>query len=402
MGAPNSILTINAGSSSIKVVLFDVPTAPQRIFQVAIRNIGQPTASLAVTYPDKPAEPPTTVNAEDHIGAFKILAEWLGKQTASQSPAAIGHRLVHGGPKYYQPQIIDDELLANLRQLTVFDPEHLPVEIMLIEEAKRLFPGVKQVACFDTAFHHDLPDVARRLPIPRHYEAAGLRRYGFHGLSYAFVLQEIKRLDGPDRANGRIIIAHLGSGVSLVAVSEGKSIDTTMGLTPASGVPMSSRSGDIDPGLQLFLARHEGLNPDQLNSLFNFQSGLLGISETTSDMQQLLENEGTDSRAKEAVDLFCYQIKKSIGSLAAALGGLDQLVFTGGMGEDAPKVRERVCQDLGFLGVELDESRNVAGADLISADNSRVAVRVIHTDEAATIARDVQRLIDRSGSENQQ
>src|SRR5665213_3088534 len=149
MGAPNSILTINAGSSSIKVVLFDVPNAPQRIFQVVIRNIGQLTASLAVTYPDKPAEPPTTVNAEDHIGAFKILAEWLGKQTVSQSPAAIGHRLVHGGPKYYQPQIIDDELLANLRQLTVFDPEHLPVEIMLIEEAKRLFPGVKQVACFD-------------------------------------------------------------------------------------------------------------------------------------------------------------------------------------------------------------------------------------------------------------
>jgi acetate kinase len=260
---------------------------------------------------------------------------------------------------------------------------------------------VKQVACFDTAFHHDLPDVARLLAIPRHYETQGIRRYGFHGLSYAFVMDELRHLDA---ANGRLVLAHLGNGVSLAAVRDGKSIDTTMGLTPASGVPMSTRSGDIDPGLALYLAEREGMDVTQYNDLVNFRSGLLGISETTSDMQELLESEAEDSRAKAAIDLFCYQIKKSIGSLATALGGLDTLVFTGGMGEDAPKIRARICQGLEFLGIELEAARNEAGDGLISSDNGRVAVRVIHTDEASTIARDTWQLINiqENGHENQQ
>jgi len=282
-----------------------------------------------------------------------------------------------------------------LGELTLFDPEHLLIELQLIGAFQELYPNVKQVACFDTAFHHDLPDVARLLPIPRHYEAKGIRRYGFHGLSYAFVLEEIQRLDGADAANGRLVLAHLGNGVSLTAVHHGKSIDTTMGLTPAGGVPMSTRSGDLDPGLALYLANIEGMDAGHYNDLVNFRSGLLGISETTSDMEELLKHEADDERAKVAIDLFCYQVKKSIGGLAAASGGLDTLVFTGGMGENAPKVRARVCEGLEFLGIEVEASRNTGNADIISTDSGRVKVRVIHTDESSTIAKDTWQLINK-------
>ena len=276
-------------------------------------------------------------------------------------------------------------MVEELRQLRLFDPEHLPEEIQLTEAFHRRFPDLPQVACFDTAFHHDLPRVAQLLPIPRRYEAQGVRRYGFHGLSYASLMGELARLAGTEAAQGRVILAHLGSGASLAAVHHGKSVDTSMSFTPTAGVPMSTRSGDLDPGLVWYLARAEAITAKKFNEMVNFQSGLLGVSETSSDMRELLEHEAGDVRGRGG-RVFCYQVKKWIGAFAAALGGLDTLVFAGGIGENAPIVRARICDGLGFLGIELEETRNAANASVISASNSRATVRVIRTDEELMIA----------------
>jgi len=285
-------------------------------------------------------------------------------------------------------------MIEDLRKLISFDPEHLPEEILLIEAFSHRFPTVRQVACFDTAFHHDLPRVARLLPIPRRYEAQGIRRYGFHGLSYAFLMEELVRVAGNRAACGRVILAHLGSGASLAAVHHGKSMDTSMGLTPAAGVPMSTRSGDLDPGLVCHLARTEHMTPEQFNKMVNFESGLQGISETSSDMRELLDHEAQDARAAEAVSVFCYQVKKWIGAFAAALGGVDTLIFSGGIGENAPIVRARICEGLGFLGIALDLQRNAQSAPLISQDTGAVAVRVMHTNEALMIAKSVTAILN--------
>jgi acetate kinase len=305
----------------------------------------------------------------------------------------VGHRVVHGGPKYSDPQLITKEMVEELRRLTPFDPEHLPEEILLTEAFHRRFPELPQVACFDTAFHHELPRVARLLPIPRRYEALGVRRYGFHGLSYSFLMGELVRLAGAEAAQGRVILAHLGNGASLAAVRNGKPVDTSMGFTPTAGVPMSTRSGDLDPGLVWYLARSEKMSAKQFNEMVNFQSGLLGISETSSDMRDLMECEAQDVRAAEAVALFCYQVKKWVGAFAAALGGLDTLVFAGGIGENAPIVRARICEGLGFLGIELEEKRNAANEGVISLAASKVSVRVIRTDEEWMIASTVCRVL---------
>ena len=305
----------------------------------------------------------------------------------------MGHRVVHGGPKYSDPQLITKEMVEELHQLTPFDPEHLPEEILLTEAFHRRFPDLPKIACFDTAFHHDLPRVAQLLPIPRRYEAQGMRRYGFHVLSYAFLMGELARLAGAEAAKGRVILAHLGNGASLAAVREGQSVDTSMSFTPTAGVPMSTRSGDLDPGLDWYLARTEKMSAKQFNEMINFQSELLGVSETSSDMRDLLKCGTRDVRAAEAVALFCYQIKKWVGAFAAALGGLDTLVFAGGIGENAPIVRTRICEGLGFLGIALEEKRNAANEGVISAEASRVSVRVIRTDEEWMIASTVCRVL---------
>jgi acetate kinase len=263
----------------------------------------------------------------------------------------------------------------------------------LIEALQRRFRELPQVACFDTAFHHELPLVARLLPIPRRYEAKGLRRYGFHGLSYAFLMTELARLDGPEVARGRVILAHLGSGASLAAVHDGRSVDTSMSFTPTSGVPMSTRSGDLDPGLAPYLERIEQMTTRRFFQMVNHESGLLGMSETSSDMRELLARESEDQRADEAVAVFCYQVKKCIGAFAAALGGLDTLVFAGGIGENAPVIRTRICEGLTFLGIELDAKRNMATEGVISAPHAHVLVRVIQTDEEHTIAEAVCRVL---------
>ena len=387
------ILTINGGSSSIKFALFEASAALRRILGGGIERIGLPEVVLRVEGLNPGDTFSRPVRAPDHTAAVGALMDWIEERSGRNALTAVGHRVVHGGPKYSKPQRITPEMLAELRRLSPFDPEHLPEEILLTEAFHRRFPGLPQVACFDTAFHHDLPRVARLLPIPRRYEAQGVRRYGFHGLSYAFLIEELARLDGAQAARGRVILAHLGNGASLAAVRDGKSMDTSMSFTPTAGVPMSTRSGDLDPGLLWYLARTEGLDAKRFNEMVNFQSGLLGVSETSSDMRDLLDRETQDVRAAEAVALFCYQVKKYIGAFAAALGGLDTLVFAGGIGENASPVRARICDGLEFLGIKIDEKRNTENADLISAADGRVGVHVIRTDEERMIAKTVCRVL---------
>ena len=391
--ASSRILTINGGSSSIKFALFEVGDSLRRILEGVIERIGLPEAPLRVKGLNQADNFSRPVTAPNHSVAVGALMDWIEERIGLDALTAVGHRVVHGGPKYSKPERITAEMVEELRQLSPFDPEHLPEEMQLTEAFHRRYPDLPQVACFDTAFHHDLPRVARLLPIPRRYEAQGVRRYGFHGLSYAFLMGELARLAGTDAAQGRVILAHLGNGASLAAVCDGKSVDTSMSFTPTAGVPMSTRSGDLDPGLVWYLARTEEMNAKQFNEMVNFQSGLLGVSETSSDMRDLLEREAQDVRAAEAVALFCYQVKKWIGSFAAALGGLDTLVFAGGIGENAPLVRARVCEGLSFFGIELDESRNAQAAGVISTDASRVTVRVIRTDEEYMIAKTVRRVL---------
>jgi acetate kinase len=387
--AHSRILTINGGSSSIKFAVFECGASLQRILEGSMDRIGGPKATLQVKGVDTADNVSTSVTAPGHAAAAGVLMEWIEKRGSRETLAAVGHRVVHGGPNYSQAQRITVDMVEELKRLCAFDPEHLPEEILLTQEFHRRFPDLPQVACFDTAFHHDLPRVARLLPIPRRYEAKGVRRYGFHGLSYAFLMDELARLAGPQAAQGRVILAHLGNGASLAAVRDGKSLDTSMSFTPTAGVPMSTRSGDLDPGLVWYLARTEGLDAKGFNQMVNFQSGLLGISETSSDMRDLLDCETHDVRAAEAVALFCYQVKKCIGSFAAALGGLDQLVFAGGIGENAPSIRTRICDGLRFLGIELDEKKNGSHQNVITTSRSCAEVRVIHTDEELKIAETV-------------
>jgi len=388
------ILTINGGSSSIKFSLFEAGDSLRRIMNGEIKRIGLPDATFRVKGSDDTGSFTRTMAAPNHTIAVEKLMDWIDKDIGRTGLAAVGHRVVHGGPKYGDPQLINREMIEELRQLKPFDPEHLPEEIQLTEAFHHRFPDLHQVACFDTAFHHDMPQVARLLPIPRRYEAQGVRRYGFHGLSYAFLMGELTRLAGAEASQGRVILAHLGNGASLAAVREGKPMDTSMSFTPTAGVPMSTRSGDLDPGLLWYLVRTENMSAKKFNEMVNFESGLIGISETSSDMQDLLEMEKDDIRAAEAIALFCYQVKKWIGAFAAALGGLDTLVFAGGIGENAPPVRARICDGLGFLGIEIDEKRNTGNENVITKASSRVTVRVIRTDEELMIARTVCRVLN--------
>ncbi len=386
--ATSSVLTINGGSSSIKFALFAVDRPPQLLLRGKIENIGLPTAIFSMHDGSGIEISSQSVEARDHPAAITVLMNWIeqSEQLGLGKLIGIGHRIVHGGPLNHSPQRVTSRLLRELQQLAPLDRTHLPLEIRLIEEFQRRFPQLSQVACFDTSFFHQLPHLARLLPIPRRYGLQGVRRYGFHGLSYEFLIGELIRVAGVSAAHGRVVLAHLGSGASLAAVHAGKPIDTTMALTPASGVMMGTRSGDIDPGLACYLARTEGMDAAQFDDMVNTKSGLLGVSETSADIRELLDREADDPRATDAVALFCYQIKKCIGAFSAALGGLDMLVFTGGIGENASVVRSRICEGLGFLGIELDSECNGQSAGVISAASARVKVRVIRTDEESVIA----------------
>lgn len=380
-----SILTINAGSSSLRFALFQAGESPRALWRGKIERIGLEDARWTVSDSQSAVEE-RALAAKDHAEAADYLLNWLDSQPQFAAVRAVAHRVVHG-MAHSAPERITNELLDELRGIMAFDPEHLPFEIDLIAAISRRHATLPQVACFDTAFHRSMPAIARRLPIPRRFQALGVERYGFHGLSYSFLMSELVRLGDPAARKGRVILAHLGSGASLAAVRDGRSIDTSMGFTPASGTMMSTRSGDLDPGLSHYLAEAQQMSAAQFQRMVNHDAGLLGVSEVSSDMRDLLALEATDARAAEAVAMFCYHAKKWIGAFAAALGGLDTLVFAGGIGENAAPIRERICANLGFLGVELDAATNTQSAAVISAPASRVTVRVIRTDEEWVLAR---------------
>jgi len=386
------LLTINGGSSSIRFALYAAGESLRLLLHGKLDRIGVRGTNLIVKDVVGKQQDNCAIEAADHRAAVSVLLDWLDAQQTFASIRAVGHRVVHG-MMHTGPELITPELLAELHRITPYDPEHLPREIELIEAIRQRHPSLPQVACFDTAFHRGMPRVAKLLPIPRRYQAKGVERYGFHGLSYAYLMEELLRLGDPAACKGRVILAHLGNGASLAAIRDGNSIDTSMSFTPAAGLLMSTRTGDLDPGLMCYLALTEQMTAKQLQQMVNPASGLLGVSEISSDLRDLLAREADDIRAAEAVGLFCYQAKKWIGSFAAALGGLDTLVFAGGIGENAPLIRERICEGMGFLGIALDNIRNRANASLISAEASPVTVRVIRTDEELMIARSVSRVL---------
>ena len=392
------ILTINGGSSSIRFALYHVGEALEQRLHGKIDRIGVSGTNL--TFNDPSGDPPDShsVDLSNHKSAVSFLIDWLEKWHGFEAIQAVGHRVVHG-MNYTDSQPVTQELLDELDRIRPYAPDHLPREIELIAAFRQRHPKLPQVACFDTVFHRTMPRVATLLPIPRRYEAKGLRRYGFHGLSYVYLMEELARLGDPAATTGRVILAHLGNGASMAAVRDGKSMDTSMGFTPTGGLMMSTRSGDLDPGLAPYLSRTEQMSTRKFYEMVNHKSGLLGVSEISSDLRDLLAQEAGDVRAAEAVALFCYQAKKRIGSFAAALGGLDTLVFAGGVGENAPLIRERICDDLGFLGVELSQESNAKNAPLISSDTARVKVRVIRTDEELMIARSVIRVLNLSSTQ---
>jgi acetate kinase len=367
------MLTLNAGSSSLKYALFESGAALHRLTSGTVERVGQqaPDAARALEQ--------AIAGVEAHGGWARVTA--------------VGHRVVHGGDAFDGPVRITRDVVATLRRLSDLDPDHMPAAIAVIEAVAARAPDTPQVACFDTAFHQTMPRVARLLPIPRSYEARGLRRFGFHGLSYQFLVEELERVAGERAARGRVVLAHLGSGASLAAVRDTRCVDTTMSFTPNSGVPMGTRSGDLDPGVVLEMLRRDRLGADALDDILSHRSGLLGVSETSADMRDLLAREASDPRAADAVALFCYAVTKAVGALAAVLGGVETLVFAGGIGENAAPVRARVVRALSHLGLTLDDARNEASAAVVSADASPCTVRVIRTDEEVIIARESLRVV---------
>jgi acetate kinase len=387
-----NILTINGGSSSIKAAVYKLQKDPERILSCQLERMGLGNPVLVFTDPENHQKKSLPVKASNMTEALDVLMKWLEEKKSFNDLAAIGHRIVHG-MEHTNAELISELLLAELGNNIPYDPDHLPVEIALINAFRKKVPSLPQVACFDTAFHNTMPGIAKLLAIPRRFEREGIRRYGFHGLSFSYLMEELGRLDEPAVKNRKIILAHLGNGASLAAVRNGSCIDTSMGFTPSSGLMMGTRPGDLDPGIGSIIMKKESLTPDGYNALINHSCGLLGVSETSSDMQDLLGKESKDIRASEAVSLFCYQVKKWIGSYTAVLGGLDTIVFSGGIGENSATVRSRICEGLQFMGIELNEKQNESCAKVVSSEKSIVKVYVIPTDEELMIAKMVSRVL---------
>jgi acetate kinase len=388
-----SILVMNSGSSSIRFAVYQVSESLQKILHGKIDRIGLKNTTLQFDDVINQHRDTVEIAVTNHSAAASYLMDWLLKQNIFSSVIGVGHRIVHG-MRHTESERVTDALLAELHRIKPCDPKHLPGEIALIEAFHQSYPMIPQVACFDTAFHQTMPEIAKLLPIPRRYNIQGIQRYGFHGLSYSYLMQQLQHLSSPDKAtNKRTILAHLGNGASLAAVLDGCSIDTTMAFTPTAGIMMSTRSGDVDPGLFSYLARTENMTAVDFNHLVNKESGLLGVSETSSDMRDLLAKETSDVRAAEAIALFCYQVKKTIGAYAAVLGGLDTLVFSGGIGENAPRIRALICSGLDFLGIQFNAANNAINADIISEKNSAVTIRVIPTDEEQMIAKFISHIL---------
>lgn len=386
------VLTINGGSSSIKFALYRREQLLDKLISGQLSRIGLSGTKLTFKKAGQATAQTLLLQTGNYDSAIAYLTKWLAEQFEVDNLSAIGHRVVHG-MQHTKPALVTPKLLQELKDIIPYDPDHLPGELKLIESFQKHYPNTQHFVCFDTAFHTTMPTVAKILPIPRRYYRQGVHRYGFHGLSYNYLMQELQNFAGKKAAMGRVILAHLGNGASLAAVYKGKCIDTTMGFTPAGGVPMSTRSGNLDPGVAWFMIKNENLSPRQFNHLINHESGLLGISETSGDMNDLLKLETTQKRCAEAVNLFCYEVKKQIGAYAAALGGVDFLVFTGGIGENSALIRSRICEGLDFLEIKLDEGRNEENAPFISANGSRVTVRIIPTDEELMIAKIVSGML---------
>jgi len=323
-----------------------------------------------------------------HGAAIKAMLTAAMEDQHLPAPDAVGHRLVHGGPKHTGPEMVTPELLTVLRDLVPLAPLHLPSEIRAIDAVTAHYPKLNQVACFDTAFHRTIPEVAQRLPLPRTFWHEGIRRYGFHGLSYEYIVTTLG-----EAVRGRMIVAHLGNGASMAALQDGRPQDTTMGFSATGGLMMGTRSGDLDPGILLYLMYEKGYDASSLENLLDKHAGLVGVSGISPDMKTLLDQRDKEPHAAEAVELFCYTARKFIGALAAVLGGLDSLVFTGGIGERAGPVRWMICHGLDHLGIRLDPHQNDADAAVISSKDSPCLVRVISTNEDLMIARHTQRLL---------
>jgi acetate kinase len=388
-GSGGLILTINGGSSSIKFSICEPKEPIRRIVWGQVERVGSPRPLLTIEDIGSKPIAKALRGAADHPAAVEQMLDLLQKRPEFSAVAAVGHRVVHGGPRLFEPQRITPRLIAQLRGVAPLDPDHLPSEIALIEAVLGRLGKLPQVACFDTAFHRTLPRVAKLLPIPRRYQTGGVQRYGFHGLSYTYLMAELTRIAGNRIARGRVILAHLGAGASMAAVRHGKCVETTMGFTPTSGLVMATRSGDLDPGLIVYLMRKHELSAGQIDDLVNRRCGLLGVSQTSGDMRDLLARQSSDRRASEAIELFCYQAKKSLAGLAATLGGVDTLVFAGGIGEHAAQIREKICDGLEFLGIRLDRKLNRFAAPIVSARNGSCTIRIIPTNEEATIVRAV-------------
>jgi acetate kinase len=373
------VLCLNGGSSSLKFAVFELGGGEERrLVTGAVEGVGTDAGTAIIRAGERETEWRSTFRDAD--AALDATFTLLDASKVTK-PDIVGHRVVHGGGTYAEPALVDAAMLHGLESLIPIAPLHLPGAIAAMKAMRRRDPDVPQVACFDTAFHRNLPELARRLPIPDRLDQKGVHRYGFHGLSYEYVLSVL----GP-AGPARMVIAHLGNGSSLVAVKDAAAIDTTMGFTPAGGIPMGTRTGDIDPGVLFYLARERGYSITELEELVEHRSGLIGIG-GTSDVKTLLEREKTDEKARLALDVFAYAVKKAIGAYAAALGGLDLLVFTGGIGEHSADIRARACRGLGFLGVTLDDAKNTANGPVVSTADSACVVRVVKTDEEIVIAR---------------
>lgn len=379
-----SILAVNVGSSTLKFGVFPASGDDAALLNGAIEYSGE----LRIVYPHGVTE--TTKISVSRDTAAGVLFDSLSALPIFDSIQAVGHRIVHGGTKFRSPVAIDRAVRASLEELIPLAPAHLPAELRVIDEFTREAPSLPQFGCFDTAFHRDMPSVARLFGLPRSLADSGVIRYGFHGLSYEYVVDTLR---SQGELPPRLVIAHLGNGASVAAVLNGVGIDTSMGMTPSGGLVMSTRSGDLDPGVVLYLLRSLGFSSTDLDAATNTNGGLLGISGSSSDVRELLSAESTDAHAREAVDLFCYQTTKFIGAYAAALGGIDAVVFTGGIGEHSAQVRSRICGPLAFLGIHVASELNIKNAPTISAPESTVTVRIVAAKEEVMIARHVRNYI---------
>ncbi len=385
------ILTLNAGSSSLKAAVYQAGDTETLLAGAEVDRIGHAGSRLRVVDGRGHTRGERAGAGASHAAALQSVLGWLAEDTELPRVDIVAHRVVHGGHAT-DPQVVTPELLARLRQLTPIAPDHLPQALEAIETIARTHPALPQVACFDTAFHRSMPSVARLYPLPAWLRDAGVERYGFHGLSCESILSTLSR-SAPAEAHGKLIIAHLGGGASMTAVHHGQSRETTMGFSPAGGLMMGTRPGDLDPGVLLYALASRGLSTDDLNRVINRESGLLGLSGTTADMQDLLAREAGDTAAAAAIELFCYLARKSLGSLVFTLGGLDTLVFTGGIGEHSAVVRARIVHGLDAFGLLIDGDRNAAGRSVVSTDASRVRIRVMRTDEDVMLARHAIRLV---------